>query len=230
MMSVALSACAPSAGRNTKALYYMPDPTTYAVLLPGARDVVGSLGLGRDRWRGGIVVVSPVGEAGYGRSIRMEIPEVGFPLLDNPQDRDSLISSFRSTVDGSFSDIRKSGAVTERSEVYRHFARMLNALAEERAAEKELETASDLFELNYSLDFYRRDTGMLYRHSEAVERIFDSIQPLGDLAGVTVRLEYQPRDNEDSRRYEAVSAIYRRMIEARHGRVVISGGENREQP
>lgn len=229
-MSIALSACAPSAALSTKALYYMPDPTTDTVQLPTASEVMCRLGLGSDRWRGGIVVVSPVGETGYGKSVRMEIPPVRFPLLDNPQERDSLIQTFSSDVEVKLNSVRKSAGVTAHSEVYRHFARMLNTLAEEAAADKEFESSSDLAELNYSLDFYRRDTGLLYSHPEVLEGILDSIQPLHDLSGVTVRLVYQPRDNEDSRRYEAISAIYRHMIEAHHGRVVISGGAKNIRP
>ena len=178
-----------------------------------------------DNTKGARFKIEEISDVQFSAGKMLEIPPCP-AILQNPGDRKRDTKKFLAEVSISLEQLKLREKGRDHSECYQSVARCLNEIAGEDCMQKIVIVSSDLFENSDVFSVYRNaDLKKLFEKPGEVEKIFLKQVPLSDLGGVCVEFNYKAKDYKDSRRYGLIVSLYQKMIEDRHGKIIISGGD-----
>ncbi|MBY0481744.1 MAG: hypothetical protein K2Q21_10335 [Chitinophagaceae bacterium] len=151
---------------------------------------------------------------------------------DDAQYRNTLVVNFCQNVRSVLTDFIAThrNDSTKSSQCFSTIATTLQFCLETKSAKKILIIHSDLREHSSIFSCYSfAGRNELEQHPESVLKIFDQTKLLPqNLKNITVIFSFLPRNSIDDTQYYQMSSIYKKMIEARGGRVVIKSNTNYE--
>jgi hypothetical protein len=142
-----------------------------------------------------------------------------------PMFREKLILNFYNSIRNTISraNVKADSSLLGYSECFRTISNELNILAQNKSSTRILIVFSNLFEHSKIWSIYSTSAHtLLYKHPEEVQEIFENSHLLPDhLSGITTVIVYQPKNREDDQLFNAIVEIYKRLIQARGGKIII---------
>ena len=169
--------------------------------------------------------IQAITETGYNTVKEFEINKIEYRLLSNDRRRDStVLPEYFNQIQAAFYAIDTGIHERTGSVIFKIISDELNYLASHSAGKKALYIKSDLMENSSLADFYSLDTFALLKNSpDKIRKIFLDKYQLPDLTGIEIHFMYQPKDQEDSDRFEVVSGFYKNLLESFGATVTVSG-------
>ena len=190
---------------------------------PNANELISIYGLlGERKWNGGAFRFSNVTDVSYNQIKEVSL-EPANELFANEFTREKQVGRFKDSIAKIVADAGGDSVGKEYSSIYLPIANELIHLAESTASRKILVIYSDLMENDIDISLYAKDQLQLFEtNSEILKERFEKQKLLPSLTGIEVYIIFQPKDKEDDREFQIVSGFYKKMLEEKGAKVIIS--------
>jgi hypothetical protein len=148
------------------------------------------------------------------------IPRVS--LFSNPIERDHEINAFQAQVSFCLDSISRLPKGLPKSTIYPIIVAAANNTCSCKRSRHVIIVYSDLNEHSGLFNVYRRqDLQVLQSDMNKVRQRFEAAHPPTNLTGLKLYLIYQPKGDEDSRRFVLMAALYKTIFEGAGAEVFI---------
>lgn len=212
---------------------HKPQPITSVKLLidqtgdlqavPKAEQIHKLYDLRRRTERGGSFTVKTITDLEYSPSVTFAIEPQAL-LMQNPGLRKKGINDFEAKITLTLAQVSLQPVGKSRSQIYAPIIQSLHEISKEDVDEKIVLVTSDLAENSIFSMYKPADMRLLLDSPDAVATRLGTYGTLGDMTGVTVQFSFTAPDYESSQRHSLMASWYKRQIEAKGGKVFISGG------
>ena len=210
---------------TTTEVYLYNDVTDLQIAKPNLDEII-SLYDFDNKYNGGIFHLAKLTDVSYNQSAEAKIASVN-PWLSNELERNKEISNFKDQVLESITNTEKDSTGRVNSSIYLPLANSLNELSNSKMQRRILLVYSDLMENTLEMSFYKKENfALLTTNPQKVQNYFEKLAKLNSLTGIEVYFIYQPKDNLSDQKYKIVSDFYRKMLEDKGAKVIISANIN----
>ena len=224
---ILLASCVSAPAPTVTRVAVLKDITQKHLAVPDATEVISLFDFtGDNKWNGADFEFGDLSDVSYNKFSEAKINTADM-WLSNELDRDKEIKGFKEKISKIITLAGNDTIGRRNSSIYLPIARKLNELAQSKAQRKILLIYSDLMENTIGVSLYNKKTlEILQTNPETIEKQFEQLQALQNLAGVEVYFIYQPTDSESDKVFTLVSAIYKRLLEDRGATTKISANIN----
>lgn len=164
-----------------------------------------------------------ISDVGFAKPVEFSIAEVSNKFLSNTVTRRDDTARYFKNVNEGFLSFSKSHSTKTSSIIFKVIVEELNRLADIKSDEKVALIYSDLKENSELADFYSKSTLRKIEDStEVMVEQFITRYPIKNLNGITVYLNYIPKDNSDSEVFEIISKFYTTLLTSYNAKVLIN--------
>lgn len=163
-----------------------------------------------------VVTISDVVVNSY---FEVSIPIVTTELFSNTKSRKKMVTEYFSKLQTMIGNVTQQNKGKDASVIYKRIAEELNILTEKQAVKKTMIINSDLMEKSF-INFYKESVfELMITNPDTVCNKLTGKYPLKDLTGIEIFILFQPKNVEESERFEVVSTFYQNLFES-HGATV----------
>lgn len=163
-----------------------------------------------------VVTISDVVVNSY---FEVSIPIVTTELFSNTKSRKKMVTEYFSKLHTMIGNVTQQDKGKDASVIYKRIAEELNILTEKHVVKKTMIINSDLMEKSF-INFYKESVfELMITNPDIVCNKLTGKYPLKDLTGIEIFILFQPKNVEESERFEVVSTFYKNLFES-HGAVV----------
>lgn len=164
--------------------------------------------------------VVTISDVAVNNHFEASIPIVTRQLYSNTKSRKKMVNEYFSKLNTIIGNVTEQDKGKDASVIYKRIAEELNILTDKQAVKKTMIINSDLMEKSF-INFYKESVfEMMITNPDTVYNKLIGKYPLKDLTGIEIFILFQPKNVEESERFEVVSTFYKHLFES-HGAIAL---------